>query len=116
MSAALAALAFVRAVGAGSSEKQMPACQMGLVWPNASDAMGMIASLSRNECALTALQNHQKMHGVPANGMGVAIAYSYCESALCQSIDMKRHCNAGGWGLGVGAQSGCRVLGQGLGG
>ena len=62
----------------------MPACHMGLVWPNASDAMGMIASLSRNECALTALQNHQKMHGVPATGMGVGIAYSYCEaSAQC---------------------------------
>ena len=57
----------------------MPACKMGLIWPNASDGMGMLASLSRNECALTALQNHQNISNRPATGEGIAVGYSYCE-------------------------------------
>lgn len=72
------------AAGGSDTEPQMPACKMGLVWPNAQQSMGMIASLSRNECALTALQNHAKIGGRPAVGDGDVIAYSYCEvSASC---------------------------------
>ena len=77
-----AAVFMVATAGAGpgpSPERQMPACKMGLIWPNASDGMGMLASLSRNECALTALQNHQNISNRPATGEGIAVGYSYCE-------------------------------------
>ena len=89
--AALAMLALVEAAPLNPPAPPplvLPKCEMGLVWPNASENLPMIAGLSADECALIALQNSQWAKTANATCDDKPdcdiIAYSYCEvSAQC---------------------------------
>jgi hypothetical protein len=66
----------------------LPKCHMGLVWPNATETLPMVAGLSAEECAEIALNNsqHASSDGSKCDDKNECnvMAYSYCEvSAQC---------------------------------
>ena len=97
MRAALAALAALALAANAQMNPPLPKCQMGLVWPNATETLPMVAGLGGELCAEIALNNSQWASRVNASCTEKAecdvIAYSYCEvSKFCGCLAGNDYC------------------------
>ena len=96
MMRAVAALALA-ALADAQMNPPLPKCQMGLIWPNATETLPMVAGLSGEQCAEIALNNSQWASRVNASCTEKAecdvIAYSYCEvSNQCGCLAGNDYC------------------------